>query len=124
MCAFCIRETNIRRVVYSIASPVMGGLLEVEHPGRRRISDALPEIFQPPPEIVGGLLEAEAEQVWREWHPFDWAILRQRRAMGNAMMAQRWAATATARWCGRALSVLRTLRSWLGDDHARPPGKR
>jgi tRNA(adenine34) deaminase len=123
MCAFCIRETNIRRVVYSIASPVMGGLSKWNILGDTEISDALPEIFQPPPEIVGGVLEAEAEQVWREWHPFDWAILRQRRAMGNHDGAAPGAATNGA-LVRASKSVLQALRSWFGDDHARPPGKR
>jgi tRNA(adenine34) deaminase len=123
MCSFCIRETNIRRVIYSIASPVMGGLSKWNILGDTDISDALPEIFQPPPEVVGGVLEAEAEQVWREWHPFDWAILRQRRAMGNHDGAAPVAATDSALVSARR-SFWRTLRAWFGDDHARPPGKR
>ena len=45
MCAFCIRETGIRRVVYSIASPVMGGCSKWNILGDAELSDALPEVF-------------------------------------------------------------------------------
>ncbi len=83
MCAYCIRETNIGRVVYSIPSPVMGGHSKWNILADSDISTALPEVFHRPPEIVSGLLESEAEQVWREWHPVDWAVLRYRHAMGN-----------------------------------------
>jgi tRNA(adenine34) deaminase len=83
MCAYCIRETNIGRVVYSISSPIMGGHSKWNILGNSDISNALPEVFHKPPEIVSGLLEREAEQVWREWHPIDWAVLRYRRALGN-----------------------------------------
>ncbi len=121
MCAFCIRETNIRRVVYSIASPVMGGLSKWNILRDTDISDALPEIFQPPPEIIGGLMAGEAEQVWREWHPFDWAILQRRRAIGHSDGPV--TATAEALTSARR-SFWQTLRSWLGEDRARPPGRR
>lgn len=132
MCSFCIRETNIRRVVYGIASPVMGGLSKWNILGDTELSDALPELFQPPPDIIGGVLEAEVEQVWREWHPLDWAILKQRRAMGNHDSDDRHhagAGNAPAAATNGALvraskSILQTLRSWLGDDRARPPGRR
>ena len=41
MCAFWIRATNIRRVVYSIASPVLGGVSKWNILGDADISDAL-----------------------------------------------------------------------------------
>jgi tRNA(adenine34) deaminase len=83
MCSFCIRETGIRRVVYAIPSPIMGGYSKWNILGDLDISNTLPEIFRDPPEIVSGLMEAEAEQVWREWHPIDWAVLRHRHAIGK-----------------------------------------
>jgi tRNA(adenine34) deaminase len=83
MCSFCIRETGIRRVVYAIPSPIMGGYSKWNILGDLDISNTLPEIFRDPPEIVSGLMESEAEQVWREWHPIDWAVLRHRHAIGK-----------------------------------------
>jgi tRNA(adenine34) deaminase len=87
MCSFCIRETGICRVVYAIPSPIMGGYSKWNILGDLEISNTLPEIFRGPPEIVSSLLEAEAEQVWREWHPVDWAVLRHRHAIGKTSPA-------------------------------------
>jgi tRNA(adenine34) deaminase len=83
MCSYCIRETGIGRVVYCLPSPIMGGLSKWNILGDSEVSNVLPEIFRKPPQVVSGLMEAEAEQVWREWHPFDWAILKHRHAMGK-----------------------------------------
>src|SRR6266508_194300 len=88
MCSFCIRETGIGRVVYCIPSPIMGGVSKWNILGDSDISDVLPEVFHKPPEIVSGLMETEAEQVWREWHPIDWAILRHRRAIGKSFPSE------------------------------------
>jgi tRNA(adenine34) deaminase len=83
MCAYCIRATRIGRVVYAISSPLMGGRSRWYILGDTEISDAMPEVFGRPPEVIGGLLEDEAERLWRGWHPVDWAVLRHRRALGK-----------------------------------------
>ena len=71
---------------------------------------ALPEVFHRPPEIVSGLLEREAEQVWREWHPIDWAVLRYRHAMGNTH-------DVTDAGAGPGLRrIWDMLRSWIGSE--------
>ena len=88
MCSFCIRETGIGRVVYCLPSPIMGGLSKWNILGDLDISNVLPEVFHKPPEIVSGLMEAEAEEVWRAWHPIDWAILRHRQAIGSSVSDQ------------------------------------
>jgi tRNA(adenine34) deaminase len=91
MCSFCIRETGISRVIFCIPSPIMGGLSRWNILKDAGISDALPEVFGPPPEIVSGVMEDEAERVWRDWHPLDWTFLRYRHAMGSdAPMRPRW----------------------------------
>jgi tRNA(adenine34) deaminase len=81
-CAFCcyaIRETRIRRVVYGLQSPVMGGHSRWDILGDTRLSDAMPEVFAPPPEVTAGLMEAEAEEVFKTWHPLIWAFVARRR---------------------------------------------
>ncbi len=64
MCAFMAREYKISRVVYALPSPFMGGHSkwnimeddELQH---------FPPFFGPVPEVVGGLLEAEAKAVFQ-----------------------------------------------------------
>ncbi len=123
MCAFCIRETGIRRVVYSIASPVMGGCSKWNILGDAELSDALPEVFGAPPEIIGGLLEEEAERVWREWHPFDWAILQSRHAMGNSQGGGSHVTVTPGAPVSSARALWLAVCSWLGFDRTHlPPG--
>lgn len=110
MCAFGIRETRIARVIYAIPSPLMGGRSKWDILGDADISDALPEVFGRPPEVVGGLLENEAAEVWRAWHPIDWAVLRHRHAFGK--LAAEPAAGAIA--LSPPQSVWQRLRSWFG----------
>ena len=83
MCSFCIRETGIRQVVYAIPSPIMGGYSKWNILGGWTSPILFPRFFVTLQEIVSGLMESEAEQVWREWHPIDWAVLRHRHAIGK-----------------------------------------
>jgi len=85
MCSFCIRETRIARVVYSITSPIMGGLSKWNVLGDDELSSILPEVFAEPPEIVAGLLAREAETIWRDWNPLFWTIIRHRGALGGSV---------------------------------------
>jgi tRNA(adenine34) deaminase len=48
------------------------------------LSNRLPEVFGPPPEIVSGLLAAQAEQVWSQWHPLAWHFMKRRGCFGSA----------------------------------------
>ena len=77
MCAYCIREAQIGRVAYALASPVMGGLSKWNILRDEGISD-MPQIFGPVPEVVSGLLVEEAQQVWRDWSPVGWQMIRLR----------------------------------------------
>ena len=69
MCSFAVRETSISRVVFSINSPIMGGLSKWNVLRDVELSHALPEVFGPVPEVVVGLLRQEAEKVWQAWNP-------------------------------------------------------
>ena len=69
MCSFMAREYKISTLVYALPSPYMGGhtkwsILEDEG------LSAFPRFFGPVPEIIGGLLEHEAKEVFRNT-PFD-----------------------------------------------------
>ena len=76
MCAFMIRETRIRRVVFSLKSPLMGGLSRWDILSDRGLSSRMPEMFGGSPEVVAGLLADDAARVWRRWNPIAWAVIR------------------------------------------------
>lgn len=82
MCSFPAREARIGRVVFALSSPVMGGFSKWDVLKDDDLSRKLPEVFGPPPEIVSGLLSAQAEQVWRRWHPLAWHIMKRRGCIG------------------------------------------
>ncbi len=78
MCAYCIREAWVGRVVYALASPVMGGLSKWNILRDSNMSDRMPEIFGAVPEVVSGVLAQQARQAWRDWSPFAWEMIKLR----------------------------------------------
>lgn len=78
MCAFCIREAWVGRVVYALGSPVMGGLTRWNILRDDGLSDRIPEIFGAVPEVVSGVLLDQAQQAWRDWSPFAWEMIKLR----------------------------------------------
>lgn len=62
MCSFMIREFKIKKVVFAIRSPYMGGYSKWPILQDAGLTTLAP-IFSAPPEIVGPLLEEEAQEV-------------------------------------------------------------
>jgi tRNA(adenine34) deaminase len=62
MCSFMIREYKIKRVVFALHSPLMGGFTKWPILTDNGLSQLTP-IFSNPPEIVAGFLEEEAKKV-------------------------------------------------------------
>jgi tRNA(adenine34) deaminase len=83
MCSFPIRETGMARVVYAIGSPIMGGFSRWNVLRDAELSKVMPEAFGPIPEVIAGLLQHEAEQVWRNWNPLIWGIIKYRGCFGS-----------------------------------------
>jgi tRNA(adenine34) deaminase len=77
MCSYCIREAWVGRVVYAIGSPAMGGLSKWNILRDDGISD-IPQIFGAVPEVVSGVLLHQAQQIWREWNPLAWQMIKLR----------------------------------------------
>jgi tRNA(adenine34) deaminase len=77
MCSYCIREAWVGRVVYAIGSPLMGGLSKWNILRDDGISD-MPQIFGAVPEVVSGVLVHQAQQVWRDWNPLAWQMIKLR----------------------------------------------
>jgi tRNA(adenine34) deaminase len=84
LCSYAIRESRIRRVIYGLSSPHMGGVSKWNILGDQDLSTAMPEVFAPPPEIVSGYMEKEVEQALVGLNPLIGAIIRQRRLFGSA----------------------------------------
>jgi tRNA(adenine34) deaminase len=78
MCAFPIRETGIARVVFALGSPMMGGYSRWNVLGDHEMSNLMPQVFRGVPEVVGGVLQHEAAEVWRRWNPLIWEMIRLR----------------------------------------------
>lgn len=83
MCSFPIRESRISRVAFALPSPFMGGFTKWPILADREISTTMPEVFADPPEIMVGLLRRDAEQVWRNWNPLIWGIIKYRGCFGS-----------------------------------------
>jgi tRNA(adenine34) deaminase len=78
MCAFCIREAWVGRVVYALTSPLMGGLSKWNILRDDSMSGRMPEVFGPVPQVVSGVLAREAEFAWRDWNPVAWQVIKHR----------------------------------------------
>lgn len=83
MCSFPIRETRIRRVVYAISSPMMGGFSKWNVLGDNEISNVMPEVFGDAPEVAAGLHYRAAAAVWLQWNPVFWLGIRFRGCLAN-----------------------------------------
>src|SRR4051795_2286010 len=77
-CCYAIRESRIGRVVYGLTSPHMGGVSKWPVLTDRDISDAMPEVFAEPPEILAGFMAKEAGD----------ALLKASPVIGRAMKAR------------------------------------
>jgi tRNA(adenine34) deaminase len=86
-CAFCcyaIRESRIRRVVFGLSSPHMGGVSRWNVLADNILSNVMPDVFAPPPEIVAGFMAMEAEQALVKWNPLIAAVIKRRGLFGAA----------------------------------------
>ena len=80
-CAFCsyaIRESRIARVVFALASPMMGGASRWDILQDGGLAREMPEVFAPAPELTAGFLADEADAMLRETAPIMWAATRAR----------------------------------------------
>jgi tRNA(adenine34) deaminase len=77
-CCYAIRESRIGRVVFGLRSPQMGGVSRWNVLADEGLSNKLPEVFDPPPEIVAGFMASEAEQALLNWNPFVWGAIMKR----------------------------------------------
>jgi tRNA(adenine34) deaminase len=108
MCSFAIRESRIRRVIYGLSSPHMGGHSKWNVLSDSSLSTTMPEVFAPPPEIVSGYMEKEAEQGLIQWNPLIALIIKRRGLFGStATVANKQKHVRFVGGCSCALRFLR-----------------
>ena len=76
LCSYAIREARLARVVFALRSPVMGGFSRWNILNDRDLSTTMPQVFEPPPEVVAGVLAKEADSALRQIAPVVWAFIR------------------------------------------------
>jgi tRNA(adenine34) deaminase len=64
MCALLIREYRIKKVVFSLSSPDMGGYSKYQILTDTNLNEKYPHHFGDVPEIIDGILKDKASEVW------------------------------------------------------------
>lgn len=75
MCSFAIRESNLRRVVFGLRSPIMGGYSKWMILQDAAISEKFPNSFSQVPEIIPDILKDDVIEGWRSWDAEKWRRL-------------------------------------------------
>ena len=78
LCCYAIRESRIGRVVYGLYSPHMGGRSKWNVLADEDISRVMPEVFAPPPAIVGGFMAREAQDALFKLDPLVCEVMKER----------------------------------------------
>ena len=77
-CSYAIRESRIGRLVYGLRSPHMGGVSKWNVLTDEDLSNTMPEVFDPPPEIIAGFMAQEVDQALLKWNPLVWGVIMKR----------------------------------------------
>jgi len=72
-------------VVYGMQAPLMGGVTRWNILADTKLSETLPEVFAPPPEIVPGFMREEAEAALARRSPLVWEFIRSRKIFGGPL---------------------------------------
>ena len=73
--AYAIRKSRLGRVVYALHSRGASRWNVLTDQG---LSEKMPEVFDPPPEVVAGLMAQETEDALLEWNPLVWGFVKRR----------------------------------------------
>jgi len=111
-CAYAIRESRLGRVVYALHSSYMGGASRWNVLTDQGLSEKMPEVFDPPPEVVAGLMAQETEDALLEWNPLVWGFVKRRGLFVTGPHARFTAPSSTkisTRIMRQLMPLLRTL---------------
>jgi tRNA(adenine34) deaminase len=107
-------------------SPIMGGASRWNILGDRTLSDAMPEVFAPPPVLVAEFLSEEGAATLRRSSPLAWAFMRARgllvtpsRHHAGGDHAHTGATRRARGFGGRAKWIMRVLRKNIFDRFGR-----
>jgi len=114
ICSLAIRETRIGRVVYALRSPHMGGVSKWSVLTDEDLSDTIPEVFAPPPEIIAGVMAQEAEDALLRWNPVMWGPVKARGLFVAGPQTVVRAARRRGVWQGALAFLRRTLFDRFG----------
>jgi tRNA(adenine34) deaminase len=121
-CAFCcyaMRECRIGRVVYGMQAPLTGGVTRWNILTDTRLSDTLPEVFAPPPEIRPGFMRDEAEAAIARRAPVMWEFIRTRNIFGGPLPPELLAQVSARSPSGLRQRLMSFLRRRLFDKFGR-----
>ncbi len=88
LCCYAMRETRIGRVVFGVPAPLTGGVTRWNILADSKLSDTLPEVFAPPPQIVPGFMREQIESAIAHRAPLAWEFIRTRDIFGGPLPAQ------------------------------------
>jgi tRNA(adenine34) deaminase len=113
LCCYAIRESRIGRVVYGLYSPHMGGRSKWNVLGDEDISRTMPEVFAPPPAIIGGFMAQEAEAALFKLDPLVAGVMKERglflTAPPRTVRPRGWRLPLARPRGGRLMSLLRRV---------------
>ena len=72
MCSFAIRELKIKRIVFGLHSPFMGGYTRWDVLKDTGMSTTLSDFFGKPPTIQTDVLKEEVKEGWKRWNKDLW----------------------------------------------------
>ena len=88
LCCYAMRETRIGRVVFGVPAPLTGGVTRWNILADTRLSNTVPEVFAPPPEIVTGFMREQIESAIAHRVPLAWDFIRARNIFGGPLPAK------------------------------------
>jgi len=119
LCSYAIREARIGRVVFGVPAPLNGGMTRWNILADTKLSDTLPEVFAPPPEIVCGFMREQIESAIARRTPIAWEFIRARNIFGGPLPAQIALHTKAGRSGGFRKRLMSILRQRLFDYFGR-----
>ncbi len=119
LCCYAMRETRIGRVVFGVPAPLTGGVTRWNILADTKLSDILPEVFAPPPQIVPGFMREQIESAIARRAPLAWEVIRARNIFGGPLPAQTLARATAQRSGGFRQQLMSFPRRWLFDYFGR-----